>query len=201
MSDFPEYLRSKAVEGLQRLSDAERADVYVVSFFVYDEYDDPRLPVLTVGANTERQVQFATDPPPGFVKPNPWWTPTDEAEARWNYAFWLQNELAVVGDEAADQHGAGLRRSWLETLDLWFDEFDYTSEAFERGELITKKFVDVCVATVQDIHQSGLLVDLFARPIPVIVHELEYYEAIADQNVAANGPALAAGLVSWIHAA
>ncbi|MGB8860955.1 MAG: hypothetical protein WCC60_16970 [Ilumatobacteraceae bacterium] len=38
----------------------------------------------------------------------------------------------------------------------------------------------------------------FDRPIPVVVHELEYYDAIAQQNIEANGPELASGLVDWI---
>lgn len=36
----------KVVDGLRSLDAVQRDDTYVVSFFVYDEQDDPRLPTL-----------------------------------------------------------------------------------------------------------------------------------------------------------
>jgi hypothetical protein len=87
---FEDYVFEAAAQGLRNVAPDERADVYVVSFFVYDEADDPRAPTLTVGTNTETQVQLASDPPADFQKPNPWWTPARSEEARWNYAFWRQ---------------------------------------------------------------------------------------------------------------
>jgi hypothetical protein len=38
---------------------------------------------------------------------------------------------------------------------------------------------------------------LFGRPIPVLVHELEYYDAIAMQNLAANPPGVADDFIRW----
>ena len=200
VAEFAEYLYRRALEGLLTLDANERADTYVVSFFICDEDDDPRLPTLTVGTNTESQVRLATEQPADFVKPNPWWTPTDEQEARWNYAFWLQNDLAVIGEQTVDPFGAQLRRSWLEGRGLWFDSLDHSDAETAREAAITQAFVELCVATVQELHRSQALDDLFGRSIPVIVHELEYYDAIAVQNREANGEALASGLTRWIEA-
>lgn len=199
VADFSEYLRTRAVEGLSTLGADDRADTYVVSFYIYDEDDDPRLPVLTVGNNTESQVRLATEPPAGLVKPNPWWTPTDEQEARWNFAFWLQNELAVIGEQTIDPTGAQLRRSWIEGQGLWFDDSDSSDEQMTLDATVTNAFVELCVKTVRELHQSGVIEDIFGRSIPVIVHELEYYDAIAAQNREANGEDLASGLVRWIE--
>ncbi len=40
--EFNEYLIDQAVAGLQKVPEGDRSNVYVVSFFVYDEDDDPR---------------------------------------------------------------------------------------------------------------------------------------------------------------
>jgi len=88
---FDEHLYSSVVEALESTADDERSDIYAVSLFVYDEEDDPRFPTVTVGTNTETQLQLSSNPPANFEKPTPCWTPTDEPEARWNYAFWRQD--------------------------------------------------------------------------------------------------------------
>lgn len=74
-----------AREGLGELTSEERQGTYAVSFFIYGEEDDPRSPALVVGTNTASRVEFVLNQPEDFVKPNPWWTPTDEGEAKWNY--------------------------------------------------------------------------------------------------------------------
>ena len=80
-----EYMYNSAKEALDGLTSIERDGVYAVSFFVYDEDDDPRLPTLTIGTNNEAQVQRMVP------------QASDAAEARWNFAFWMQNELRIVG--------------------------------------------------------------------------------------------------------
>ncbi len=220
VEDFPGYLRERVVDGLRSLVVAQRDDTYVVSFFVYDEQDDPRLPTLTVGTNTESQVRLHDDE-------------GDDLEVRWNYAYWQQDELSVVGAEATDPVGVQLRRSWLDSQGLWFeddtdtpfaalcfddkikwystpradtvnptapvsDADDLSPESDAAGGRITKNFVELCVRTAQELHASGLIEKLFGRPIPIVVHELEYYDEIAQQNIEANGPELASGLVEWI---
>lgn len=195
VADFPEYLRARAIEGLRSLDAGHRADAYVVSFYVWNDDDDFRFPALTIGTNTESQVRLALEPPAGFVKPNSSWKPTDEQEARWNYAFWLQNELTIVGSQANDPAGALLRRAWLESKGLWVEDYE---EALELDGHPTHEFVHLCVQTVQNLHSSGVTKEIFSRPIPVIIHELEYYDEIATQNLEANGPDLAGGLLEWM---
>lgn len=52
----------------------------------------------------------------------------------------------------------------------------------ERGVML----IDI----VRDIHASGLLQDKFGKEIPILIHELEYYDEIVEQNIRANGEEL-----------
>lgn len=154
----------------QKISEWQEDDIYAVSLYVFDEEDDPCRPVAVLGYNTERQVQ----------KSSP--EASDEQEARWNYAFWIQNvEMCLgQGDTAEDI------KEWITEQGLWDSEDE-----------ITPKFVEFLVAIVQDIHASGLLKDKFGEEIPILIHELEYYEKIAQQNITVNGEALDRDFVSF----
>ncbi len=154
----------------QKISEWQEDDIYAISLYVFDEEDDPRRPVSVLGYNTERQVQKSIT------------EASDEQEARWNYAFWLQNDEMCLGrDDTAEDI-----REWITEQDLW-----------ESEDAINSKFVDLLVAVVQDIHASGLLKDKFGREIPILIHELEYYEKIARQNIEANGETLDRDFVSF----
>jgi hypothetical protein len=118
---FQDHLRQVATEAVTSIPASEAHDVYVVSFLVYDEDDDPRRPTLTIGYNTKTRVQQVLAAQPGSELP-PAGATTDQAEAHWNYAFWLQNELAVIGDSTRDPIGAQLRDRWIKDSGLWFDE-------------------------------------------------------------------------------
>ena len=72
-------------EALATIPGSEAPSIYVVSLFVYDEDDDPRQPTLTAGYNTIDQWRSST---PSASSPQ---------EAKWNFAFWLQNELVKLG--------------------------------------------------------------------------------------------------------
>lgn len=147
----------------RKIAEWEEEDIYALSLFVYDEEDDPRRPTVTLGYNTERQVKESLS------------DASDEREARWNYAFWIQNEELCWGrDDTAEDV-----KRWLTEQDLW-----------EREEDITEAFVALLTEIVKDIHASGLLTEKFGREIPVLIHELEYYDKIAEQNIRANGEEL-----------
>lgn len=198
---FEDHLWTEAARALRDVPAGERADTYVVSFFVYDEEDDPRHPTLTVGTNTESQVTLVTDPSPDVPKPNPWWTPSDPAEARWNYAFWRQNHLAEVGATGTDPVGATLRETWIRGQGLWVDEpadDDDWDEFDTRGAEITIAFVRLCTATARRLHEAGVVEEVFGRALPIVIHELEYYDEIAGQTAEANPPGVADEFARWV---
>ncbi|MEV0528690.1 hypothetical protein AB0I66_35255 [Streptomyces sp. NPDC050439] len=171
---------------------AEATDIYAISFLVGNEDDDPRHPVLTIGNNTEAQFRRSSA------------DASDRSEARWNYAFWLQNELAVIGDRTRDPGGAAARRRWISELGLWYDEpadsADWAATVGPLAAQIEAHFNQACVQLAQHLHDSGVLEGAIGRRIPVIVHELEYHEAIARRTEAANPPGLADAFTTWVRA-
>ena len=47
------------------------------------------------------------------------------------------------------------------------------------------------VDIVKELHESGFIKETFGHEIPVLIHELEYYYEIGEQNIRANGTELA----------
>ena len=164
----------------------ERADIYAVSFFIYDDDDDPRRPSLTVGYNTNQKWHDSIADASG------------SDEAKWNYAFWLQNDLWATG-----------RGEWASRIEAWVDGLglSYTDEdeeadfdrCMELGAKITASFVSLACEVAARLHATGTIVTVFGRPLPIIIHELEYYDQIADQTANANPPGLAGEFVSWVR--
>jgi len=171
-----------ARDALDAIPPDGRSDIYVVSLFVYDEDDDPGLPTVTVGYNAEADVARATDPAQAF--------PTDEHEARWNFAMWGQYQLAVICSSESDPEGAQLREAWAKSEGLWYDLADDENPVFnECGEPLTKAFISLLESVVQRLH-AGDIDRIFGKSLPVLIHELEYYEEIAAQNLRGNPPGI-----------
>jgi hypothetical protein len=66
------------------------------------------------------------------------------------------------------------------------------------GSDITAYFVDACIRIARALHDDRVIEQYFSRPIPIVVHELEYYEKIAVQTRSANPPGLAKEFEDWI---
>ncbi len=188
---FQDHLRALATQAITSISTAEAKDIYVVSFFIDNERDDPRQPTLTIGYNTEAQFRRSIA------------DASDEAEARWNYAFWLQNELTVIGDLTRDPDGAAARRQWINELGLWYDEptnpEEWVTTVGATAALIEANFNQACVQLARGLHDDGVIATIIGKPVPVVLHELEYYEAIARRTEAANPPGLADDFTAWVR--
>ena len=145
-------------------------DVYALSFFIYDEDDDETRPTLTLGYNTNERWKAAAA------------TYSDPVEAKWNYAFWIQNELVVLGAENTES--AEIRDTFIKSLLSYYDKTQY--------------FVDSCVMVARRLHGNAVVARKFGGPIPILIHELEYYPIIAYQTSAANPNGLAEEFVKWV---
>lgn len=157
-------------------------DIYAISLFVYDEDDNPCKPTVTLGYNTEAVYESEIE--------NAW----DAEEARWNYAFWLQNDEMVFG---IDETEAVVKKWILENGLPYSEDAEFEDEEYEA---VTKAFVAVLVDIVKDLHASGFIKDTFGKPIPILIHELEYYDEIAEQNIEANGEELVKEFVHFCMA-
>ena len=111
----------------------------------------------------------------------------------------VQNEVCVIG--AAGTEGAVLRQEWIQCLGLAYSD-DEQAEDFERcmrlGGHIIEQFVALCVQVSRALHDDGSITGAFGRPLPIIVHELEYYDEIAEQTRRANPPGLTSEFEQWV---
>jgi hypothetical protein len=188
---FTDHLQRLAAKALAAIPAAEAHDIYAISFWVDNEDDDPRQPILTIGYNTEAQFGRTLH------------DTADPAEARWNYAFWLQNELTVIGDRRSDPAGAAMRDEWIRDLGLWYDDpADASTWATAVGPLaarIEAHFNQVCIRATRALHETGVIERSVGRAVPVIIHELEYYEGIARRTETANPVGLADEFTAWVR--
>lgn len=174
---------------ISEIDNSETPDIYVLSFYIYDIEDDPRLPTLTLGYNTYSNYEDEISNASG------------KDEAKWNYAFWLQNELSIVG-ESGTQSAAAIT-SWINDLGLLYsdeDEQEDFDQCLEQGESITKHFIELAIELAQKLHASGLIQKKFKQAIPIFIHELEYYDEIVRQTQRANPPGLTQEFLSWVQA-
>lgn len=151
------------------ISSWDEKDIYAVSLFVYDDEDNPCKPTVVLGYNTEseymKNIKFADS----------------SQEARWNYVFWLQNnELSFGTDDTAR-----IVRQWIISCGYPYDE-DADSSESKRYMRITKAFTELLAEIVQELHSSGFIQKTFGRDIPILIHNLEYNNEIAELNMLAN---------------
>ena len=162
-------------------------EIYAISFFIYDDEDDCRRPTLTLGYNTETNYLDSIE------------SAYDKDEARWNFAFWLHNKELIFG---SDEISSEQVKKWIQEQDLYLTdeevEWDESEKYFEYGEEITQKFVQTCVNVSKRLHTDGIIKNKFNKDIPIVIHELEYYNVIAKQTVEANPPKIADEFAEWI---
>ncbi|OOM78365.1 hypothetical protein CLPUN_19740 [Clostridium puniceum] len=116
-------------------------DIYVISLYMSNSEDDPRRPMITLGYNTMEQYE------------NPLSDACDNAEAKWNFAFWLQNEELIIGDNLGENLEDGEKISqWIKENNLYYS-YDEEDENFDKalklGDKITSRFVELCVEVVK----------------------------------------------------
>lgn len=165
----------------------DEKDIYAISFFVYDDEDNPSKPTLTVGYNT---LSFYNQ----CVK-----DVEDEIEAKWNYAIWPQNEEYSLGFESETE---AFIAQWVTEQNFNCMKKDKTlpnSCLDDTGLEITRAFVKELQEVVTELHESGFIANKFGQPIPILIHELEYYDEIVDQNIACNGKELVSEFVAFVE--
>lgn len=185
--DLAEMIFEEASTAIERLTELP-GDIYALSFFVHDEDDDPRRPTVTVGYNTTDHWREVVA------------TASSEAEAKWNFAFWPQNEIASFGRDGTPSQE--LVTAWLKDIGLYYTDeqadadFDATL-ALDKG--ITEQFVAACCSAARQLHSQGIVSRSISAEVPVIVHGLEYYDAVADQNEHCNPRGVADEFIRWIR--
>lgn len=178
-------------EAIRGIPDQERGDIYALSFWYQCEDDDVRYPMIVVGYNThsnwEANIRSASS----------------KEEAKWNFAFWLQNELAEMGGMEDPLLGA-----WFEASPYYYSEEqheeateddDLFDELLERGAKFADEFREEAIAMAQRLFKEGVVREVFGQDIPILVHELEYYDDPVDWTVRANPEGLVDEFVAWVE--
>ena len=199
MSGFEDNLFNMAKKAVLEIPKSVLQDIYALSFYYWANSDDPRKPMLTISYNTNARWEFCI-PEPG-QKPK-WPVASDSDEAKWNYAFWLQNEgkIGVFGESDSDFNEAV---EWIQSLGLWYSDQEESEDFDKTLELGSKAFTlfrEMCSRTALRLHNEGVIIGKFKRQIPVFVHELEYYQVPCNAIKNANPPGLADEFLSWIDA-
>lgn len=171
----------------RNICDWDKTDIYAISLFVDYNGDDIYTPTVRLGYNTLNNYKNEIS------------NASSELEAKWNYAFWLQNEKLILGIDEVEK-----------TVQQWNEQGGYTyytyTEMFEgsnellneySSQAILDAFIQVLVDIVKELHSSGFIKEQFGQEIPVIIHELEYYDKIAKQNIAANSYELVQDFLSF----
>ncbi len=65
---------------------------------------------------------------------------------------------------------------------------------------MTLAFVAICVRVARRLHEDGIITGKFGRTVPIIVHELEIYDAIIEQTREANPPGATDEFEEWYNA-
>ncbi|NDV96062.1 hypothetical protein D0T84_14235 [Dysgonomonas sp. 521] len=174
---------------MESFNDGNATDIYALSFWKDNSEDDPRYPCITVSYNTYKNMDMEKD------------HASNEREAKWNFAYWLQNDLLTIGGEE-DKDLA----DWFSSENLY-----YTDEQLEDAEDDEKKwdklavldenmqalFMDVIIDISRRLHQDGIIKKKFGKDIPVIIHELEYYDLPVGWTEAGNPEEVIAEFVEW----
>lgn len=165
-------------------------DIYAISFFVYNDNDDVLKPTLSVSYNTIDNYKYEKC------------EAYDEQEAKWNYAFWCKD----IEYEFGYGKTADLVKQWIyenklknHTLEKEDEMYDDKMIYIGKGPLLTQKFVDILVSVATKLHSENITQNKDGEKLPIIIHELEYYEAIAEQNERANPEGQADEFIKWIR--
>ena len=156
-------------------------DIYAISFFVCAnkayEYDGvSNVTEFSVSYQTERDCRSAGN----------------LSEERWNYAFWRREETPVI--EADDGNEGmkllfdwyqenGIRRVGYEDSAACYDE---KMRYIGKGPVGYYELLSEIAEVARKLQVSGFIKAQFGKPVPIIIHELEYPWYCMEATARAN---------------
>ncbi|MEU6255257.1 hypothetical protein [Streptomyces sp. NPDC047043] len=188
---FQAHLREAAVGILERFPQELRPEIYALSFRIWQIDYDARRPYVAIGYNTESQYEREK-------------YPEDPGEARWNCACWLLDGFEMLGNVPEDPVGGPLYEDEVRRLGLWYDGEEVgvgeDDEIDAKRELLHLHFADACVDLARHLHASGRVEEMFGRPLPVVVFDMDCPGWEVEATEAANPPGLIEGFLNWQRA-
>ena len=177
------------------ISSWNEKDIYAISFLVcaneaYEYGGCSNVTEFSVSYNTEKDCGGA---PP-------------LSEERWNYAFWRQNETYIID---ANQTSEGMRILFDWYRENGIDNIGYEDPAncydpemryIGKGPVGCYELVQEIAIVAKSLHSSGFIRRMFGRPIPIIIHDLEYSWYTIEATKAANAGGEAAEFLAAMKA-
>lgn len=127
---------------------------------------------------------------------------SEAAEAKWNFAFWLQEITAQVPRFLEPEYGTHPDKNDLALRDTWCaahgivptsrDEAGYPVYGAGFEEAIVAAYGRVA----QKLHDNKVIVTKLGRTVPILIHTLTYSEIGIEATRAANPPELVAEFFS-----
>jgi len=163
------------------ISGWNETDIYAISFFVnsnesYEYKGYSNVTEFCISYNTENDCDGAEE----------------LSEERWNYAFWRQNEVPIIEAENGNEG--------MEILFAWYKEHGVYNIGYENYDIcydnkmryigkgpvgyfeLLLEITDVA----KKIQDSGFIKNKFGRPIPIIIHDLDYSWYVIEATKKAN---------------
>lgn len=183
MIDLQTYLEKKLRDIISTWTET---NIYAISFFVYSNESyvykgHSNVTEFCVSYNTENDCSGTGE----------------LSEERWNYAFWLQNETPII--EANDENeGMRMLFEWYKENgidNIGYENYDscYDNEMryIGKGPVGYYELLSEVTAVAKKLQDSGFIKNKFGKPIPIIIHDLEYpwYIIEATKKANSNGEA------------
>lgn len=188
-NNFTKHSFEKLKKAIFAIDDKVKEDIYALSFYFYAEDDDPRYPTIIFSYNTITNYKNSIS------------SASDEAEAKWNFAFWLQDQLEVIGGVQDE-----LLAKWFkatphyyseEENEAAFDDDDLFETTSEQGSMFCEEFIEEIIGLTQQLFSEKVIETKFWKNIPIMVHELEYYDEPISWTVRSNPKGLVDEFVEW----
>ncbi|AJW65111.1 hypothetical protein VO54_03685 [Elizabethkingia miricola] len=186
---FLEISYNKLKGVIENISETDASDIYALSFWYNNDNDDPRFPMITFSFNTTENYKENIKNASG------------EKEAKWNYAFWLQNDIVDIGGKNNE-----LLNEWFKMTDYFYSDEDdrnaskdklLFNEILNKGSQFNNEFIEEIIILTKRLFAEKVIKKKFGKDIPVLVHELEYYEEPIRWTIKSNPNGLVDEFVEW----
>ncbi|HBK70360.1 MAG TPA: hypothetical protein DDZ39_01665 [Flavobacteriaceae bacterium] len=181
----------KLKSAITNIDKSEIENIYALSFWFYNEDDELHFPTIILSYNTKSNFQKNIE------------NASDENEAKWNFAYWLQNELEQIGGEDDK-----VLEKWFEKSKYYYseeenelaeDDDDLFDKLCAKGEKFNKEFIELVVKMSSELHKNGIVKEIFGKSIPIIIHELEYYDKPVNWTKKGNPIETVKEFIDWVE--
>jgi hypothetical protein len=181
----------KLKSAIINIDKSEIENIYALSFWFYNEDDELHFPTIIFSYNTKSNFQTNIE------------NVTDENEAKWNFAYWLQNELEQIGGE--DDKSLS---NWFKDSKHYYSEeeneiaegdIELFDKLCTKGEKFNKEFIELIVKMSSELHKNGIIKEVFGKSIPIIIHELEYYDKPVNWTKKGNPTGIVNQFTDWVE--